>query len=254
MSKFITADPHFDHEAILCHNLRQPWSELNPNYDPSVRNRLENTRFRPTNGGIEAHDAGIKDLWNKVVKKNDLYIIGDFSYKNHNRHIAGLKCRKHLIRGNHDEMPEIAERNFSSVSDYKRIKMPNGKMCTLFHYAMRTWDDQYAGDIALYGHSHGRLSEYDTSLSFDVGVDVWGYFPVPEEVILAKCQIRFNNRKALMGSTTAEKNDDGIPYGRKISGADVIRSENMKLLKQMGYTDLYKGTVFEGIWESWILP
>lgn len=38
--------------------------------------------------------------------------------------------------------------------------------------------------VNLYGHSHGRLPEYNDKLQLDVGVDVWGYRPVPLELIL----------------------------------------------------------------------
>jgi calcineurin-like phosphoesterase family protein len=56
----------------------------------------------------------------------------------------------------------------------------------LCHYAFRTWNYSHKGSWHLYGHSHGTLPEIETSLSFDVGVDSWDFYPVSFDEVAAK--------------------------------------------------------------------
>ena len=78
---------------------------------------------------------------------------------------------------------EISEGvNLDVSQDGKIIK----EKVTFCHYAMRAWPGSWDGTPALHGHSHGRMPELDILLSFDVGVDVWGYAPIPWEAILSR--------------------------------------------------------------------
>ena len=56
----------------------------------------------------------------------------------------------------------------------------------LSHYAHRVWEGSHKSTWMLYGHSHGSLPEIESSLSFDVGVDCWNYFPISFEQVLEK--------------------------------------------------------------------
>jgi len=68
----------------------------------------------------------------------------------------------------------------------------------LTHCAMRVWERSHYGSINLYGHSHGRLSEYNDKLQMDVGVDVWNYKVVPLELIKMVMATRdYKERKGL---------------------------------------------------------
>ena len=74
---------------------------------------------------------------------------------------------------------------FAAVKDYDEIAvkdpdaLPHGKRkIVLLHYAMRVWNRSHHGSWHLYGHSHGSLPDDPNSLSFDVGVDCWGYAPI----------------------------------------------------------------------------
>jgi hypothetical protein len=51
---------------------------------------------------------------------------------------------------------------------------------------MRTWASSIHGAWNLFGHSHGRMLECEGMLSFDVGVDIWDYAPIPWEVVIEK--------------------------------------------------------------------
>lgn len=55
---------------------------------------------------IEEMDATLIRLWNeRVTDEDDVYIVGDFAYRNGNTaswYLRQLKGRKHLIIGNHD--------------------------------------------------------------------------------------------------------------------------------------------------------
>ena len=80
MVNYYIADTHFGHD-----NIRK------------LSNRLFNT--------IEEMDKAIIDNWNSIVTDNDdVYILGDFSYKSEDKivYLKQLKGRKHLIVGNHD--------------------------------------------------------------------------------------------------------------------------------------------------------
>jgi calcineurin-like phosphoesterase family protein len=59
------------------------------------------------------------------------------------------------------------------------------KTIALCHYSMRVWRNSFHGSWHLYGHSHGMLPENE-SLSFDVGVDCWDFYPVSIEEVKAK--------------------------------------------------------------------
>ena len=77
---YYIADTHFGHDNIR---------------------RLSN---RPFNS-VEEMDKAIIDNWNrKVTDDDDVYILGDFSYKSEDpiEYLKKLNGRKHLIVGNHD--------------------------------------------------------------------------------------------------------------------------------------------------------
>lgn len=78
---YYIADTHFGHDNIR---------------------RLSNRPFET----IEEMDRTIIDNWNsRVTDNDDVYILGDFSYKSEDSvlYLKKVKGRKHLIIGNHDE-------------------------------------------------------------------------------------------------------------------------------------------------------
>ena len=108
----------------------------------------------------EMHETIIKN-WNSVVNKNDdVYILGDFAWKND----VGLEVLKHLkgnkflILGNHDRLNADMEKQFVWVKEMETIKDGENHV-VLCHYPLAHWRNADYGYIHLYGHIHaGRDS------------------------------------------------------------------------------------------------
>lgn len=173
---FYIADTHFGHENVIKFDDR-PFSS------------------------IKEHDEVIITNWNSVVdNSDDVYILGDFCFKNEipvQEYTKRLKGRLHLIRGNHDKQTPEYERCFESVDDIKTIgDTVNGekKKVVLCHYWM-----PFIGQrkIMLYGHTHvgdeylletilqDVLKEHDyPQNAYNVGCMHLGYFPKTLEQII----------------------------------------------------------------------
>ena len=79
MAILFTSDLHLGHQHIL-----------------SIREQFST---------IEEHDEFLIQSWNnKITKKDEVYILGDVSYRisNISHYLDRMKGRKHLIIGNHD--------------------------------------------------------------------------------------------------------------------------------------------------------
>lgn len=158
---FVTADTHFDHANIIKYCDR-PFANVHEMNEVLMNN------------------------WNAVVQSRDLvYIVGDFAWKARHRYWAGmLNGRKTFIRGSHDAVG-IVEPCFESVHDILDTKI-SGQKVTFCHYPMLSWRASFHGSWHLYGHTHGRILELKDKLTFDVGVDVWDYRPIPWKVVQLK--------------------------------------------------------------------
>ena len=128
----------------------------------------------------------IVENWNKKVGKKDLvYILGDFAWKEHGHWQMALNGKKSLIIGNHDEMSQVMYDNFTDVTPLKDMKIDKQQI-TLCHYCMRTWKGSCHGSWHLFGHSHGRI--VTDNLSFDVGVDCNNFTPLSWNEVKEKMQ------------------------------------------------------------------
>lgn len=161
MNAFFTADHHFGHANIIKYSKR-PFSSL------------------------DEMDETMLSRWNEIIKPNDIvYHLGDLSFFNLNNQSRVLLERLNgvifYIRGNHDKFNSKIPR-FEWVRDFAEIKI-GGQKITLCHYAMRVWNCSHHGAWHLYGHSHGSLPDDPNSLSFDVGVDCWDFYPVSFEQV-----------------------------------------------------------------------
>jgi calcineurin-like phosphoesterase family protein len=143
---------------------------------------------------IEEHDEALVNNWNGVVGDSDcVYHLGDVGLCEVDylaRVLKRLKGNIFLIKGNHDDniekYPQLKSR-FVWIKDLHFLKLREEKQAIMLcHYAMKTWRNSHHGSWHLYGHSHGTLPEDQKSLSFDVGVDCWGYTPVSLEQIKNK--------------------------------------------------------------------
>lgn len=89
---------------------------------------------------IEEMDAALIRLWNEwVTEVDDVYIVGDFAYRNAYAatwYLQQLKGRKHLIIGNHDRYTirgTKAMECFASVEKMNWV-MDNGRTVSLCHF------------------------------------------------------------------------------------------------------------------------
>lgn len=181
--KFITADHHFFHEAII---------------------RLCNRPF----ADVAAMNEALVQRWNSVVAPNDLvYYGGDMFYRGRTEECrAILDClhgQIHFVEGNHDKKLARKFRDrFLSYGDRLEIKH-EGRLIVLDHYAMRVWRNSGKGSWSLYGHSHGNLPEDPNLLSFDIGVDCWDFYPVSMEQVVEKMQRKIAAQQASAGGASS---------------------------------------------------
>jgi hypothetical protein len=74
------------------------------------------------------------------------------------------------------------------------------------------------------------MPEWDNRLTFDVGVDVWGYAPVPWPVIVEKMKRKMEVRECGDGEKRPIGNYSDSPKQRVID----TRARNLALLDEMG--------------------
>jgi calcineurin-like phosphoesterase family protein len=137
--------------------------------------------YRRPFASVAEMDRQMVARWNSLVKPHDeVWHLGDFAVHQSAERVASLLSelhgRKHLITGNNDDTAVTGCTGWSSVQAYAERSI-DGMLFVLCHYPFRTWRNMGKGAINLHGHSHGRLKP--RSRQFDVGVDVWGFQPVP---------------------------------------------------------------------------
>lgn len=116
---------------------------------------------------VDEMDEALIGLWNdKVSDKDDVYIVGDFSYRSGRQeqwYLKQLNGRKHLILGNHDikiQANEEAMSFFESVNQIKIIK-DSDKDIVLCHFPLASWPMEHHGAWHIYGHLHGNRETDD---------------------------------------------------------------------------------------------
>lgn len=166
---FFTSDQHFNHNKIISY-CKRPFQT------------------------IEEMNQVLIERWNSKVSDNDeVYILGDFAFKDHKQFFETLKGKKHLIAGSHDVFgKEIGETCLESISKYKEIRFEK-RVFVLSHCPLRCWEHAQNGSIHLFGHEHGRIQTYN--LSMDVGVDTNNFFPYSLPEILLKMDERKQEMK-----------------------------------------------------------
>ena len=188
---WFTADTHFGHFNIMAACAR-PWSDVN---------RMNNDLV-----------AAIND---RVAPDDDLYVLGDFSFKTTvdaaRRLRERIACRRvHLVPGNHDKdwtQPEVAgtfiveplicmltcevtgESSALTGSEQPTPRLRKQRL-VLCHYPIMDWPHLRHGSIHLHGHIHAPAAYNEDNrerhvLRYDVGVDANGYAPVSLDDVLA---------------------------------------------------------------------
>lgn len=148
---YLTADLHFNHEKIIM------------------------LSHRPFHSVREMNEALIFNWIKRVKKHDDVYVIGDFSFKSSSYEAVEtifnqLTGRKHLVIGNHDkEEKHVLSLPWNTISDMNMVKY-NKQGIFLCHYPIISWPHIKEGTWHAHGHCHGNLS-FNMGKMYDVGVD-----------------------------------------------------------------------------------
>lgn len=191
MAVLFTSDLHLGHANII--------DSCNRNEETCGRNFAT----------IEEMNDFLIEKWNeKVNDDDDVYILGDLSYRSGvsvKTYLKQLKGRKHLIEGNHDYkwMKNIGDLSefFESVSKLEVIKIDK-KLITLCHYPLLEWNGSRRAknqdtsiSWLIHGHIHNArdgVFEYireNLPCAINAGVDINDFEPATFEELLAN-----NNR------------------------------------------------------------
>lgn len=172
---YYTSDLHLGHKHVL-----------------STRGQFKN---------IEEHDEFLIERWNrKLTKKDEIWILGDLSYRSAfpiSYYLDRMKGRKHLIIGNHDAYwmkGEELSRYFETVETMRTIRFDKKKV-TLCHYPMLEWlGSRYVESgtsFLIHGHIHATKDSgtYDyirrcLPHAMNASVDINGFEPVSFEELV----------------------------------------------------------------------
>lgn len=124
---------------------------------------------RPYSCGDEMNEALIKNI-NSVVGKNDeLYILGDVSFRTNKATVIELlkeiTCRNlHLVVGNHD-LDFLQDGVFKTVEIYQKLRYADYELpLVLFHYPINDWNRKRHGAMYLHGHIHSVGLTYNEKI------------------------------------------------------------------------------------------
>jgi len=156
---------------------------------------------------VEEMNTFLIEKWNKKIKKNDeVYIVGDFSYRSKTpvqEYLQMLNGSKHLIIGNHDAdwLKKISEEEKSRLlisTEHMKIIKTNKIKITLCHYPMLEWSgSRYASagnSFLIHGHIHDAKNDIynyikdNQPTALNCGTDINGFEPVTLEELIKNNQ------------------------------------------------------------------
>lgn len=121
---------------------------------------------RPFESLEEMHEVMIQRWNERVGKKDEIVILGDFSMGRAEETMGilqRLQGKKYLIRGNHDNRylhgsNKFDRQLFQSIEFYQEMH-DNKRKVILCHYPVICYNGQYRGDVTymLYGHVHETM-------------------------------------------------------------------------------------------------
>ena len=133
MTIYYTSDPHFGHANII---------------------RFCNRPF----ADVREMDEALIGRWNaKVGEGDDVYVVGDFAYRNAQAaatYLRHLRGRKHLVVGNHDRRWMRDAAAVSLLEDTAELAdiVDCGRRVVMCHYPLMTWPG--SGSLMVHGHIH----------------------------------------------------------------------------------------------------
>lgn len=180
MAILFTSDLHLGHENILA--------------------------SRPQFSNLQEMNTYIIEKWNaKVREEDEVYILGDFSYRSEycaSYYLQRMRGYKHLIIGNHDFkwMKNVNVYDyFETVQNMAFLNLDNVSL-TLCHYPMMEWPRsryiENGNSYLIHGHIHGekesetfKFIKENLPHALNCGVDVNNYEPCAFHELVA------NNKK-----------------------------------------------------------
>jgi calcineurin-like phosphoesterase family protein len=154
---------------------------------------------------VEDMNEQLINNYNSLVgEKDEVYILGDFTFGNHNESATfarRMNGKKHLVLGNHDKkMNAKLKEQFVWIKEYYELRY-NHRKFVLFHYPILSWNGRFRGSIHLHGHTHTRGCDFGEVLKatpanmFNIGVDMQDFKPVSIEEILDLAKPVIDTRK-----------------------------------------------------------
>jgi calcineurin-like phosphoesterase family protein len=154
---------------------------------------------------IEEMDEAIIARWNeRVTEEDDVYIVGDFAYRNGytaDWYLRRLRGRKHLVCGNHDYLTQQNEKAMDLLASVEKMHyiQDAGRGVLLCHYPVAEWYGKRYGGYHVHGHIHNRrddvyefMSRYDRALN--AGCMLTDYRPATLDELIA-CNRAFRQRE-----------------------------------------------------------
>lgn len=157
----------------------------------------------------QMNETIIRNINEVVAEDDELWILGDFSYKCDKRSSIAfchrIKCKNvHLVVGNHDHEYTKEDCVFDTITRCHVLKTEYGEVI-LCHYPFMEWEHSHRGSIHLHGHIHSTGEYNRSNLSkkyndrfpdghhsrnldlrlriYDVGVDANNFYPISLEEI-----------------------------------------------------------------------
>lgn len=137
---------------------------------------------RPFQSLKDMEDYLFIELDTKVIKGDDIYLLGDIVFSEPKHLLDRLLDRPgnyHLIKGNHDHKKTINHPVWKSVRDYYELKHPEADhKIVLSHFPIESWNKRRYGALHFHGHTHNNSSNEVREIEnrWDVGYDSTGRF------------------------------------------------------------------------------
>lgn len=176
---YYTADLHLGHSRVI---------------------EMDNRPF----ADVDEMDEALICLWNeRITAADDVYIVGDFAYRNSRTaawYLRRLKGRKHLVIGNHDRVTlrdQQAMECFASAD--KMMLIPDNKRSvSLCHFPLAEWNGMYRGSYHVFAHVHGIWNDAHQFMSrndhaLNAGCMLNGYRPVTLDELIEN-NLRFRQK------------------------------------------------------------
>lgn len=127
---------------------------------------------RPVTTVEDMNETIIKNWNEQVTRKDNVYILGDFSFSGPaetTNILRRLKGNLNLIRGNHDRwVNQETSKYFDDIRDYREVTIDN-TLVVMMHYPIFEWRNMHRGAFHLFGHVHGNAKVEGRAM--DVGID-----------------------------------------------------------------------------------